>query len=74
MPKLEIQRPILANFRQRITTKFQLATQQPLQLSNTQIEMQVWQEIEAELLAISLRETSQVIQHPHRAKQQDASL
>jgi len=56
MPKLEIQRPILANFRQRMTAKFQQVAQESQQLSNAQIEMQVWQEIEAELLSISLQE------------------
>lgn len=58
IPKPEIQRPILANFRQRLTAKFQQAAQQSQQLSNAQIEMAVWQEIEAELLAISLQEAS----------------
>jgi hypothetical protein len=56
IPKPEIQRPILANFRQRLTAKFQQAAQQSQQLSNAQIEMAVWQEIEAELLSISLQE------------------
>lgn len=64
MPKPEIQRPILAKFRQRMTAKFQQAARQPQQLSNAQIEMQVWQEIEAELLSISLQETSQTVQDP----------
>jgi transcriptional regulator with XRE-family HTH domain len=58
IPKPEIQRPILANFRQRLTAKFQQAAQQSQQLSNAQIEMAVWQEIEAELLSISLQEAS----------------
>jgi len=65
MPKLEIQRPILANFRQRMTTKFQQAAQQSHQLTNAQIEMQVWQEIEAELLSISLQEASNAVHNPH---------
>ena len=65
MPKLEIQRPLLANFRQRMTTKFQQAAQQSLQLTNAQIEMQVWQEIEAELFSISLREASDAVHNPH---------
>jgi hypothetical protein len=65
MPKLEIQRPILANFRQRMTTKFQQAAQRSLQLTNAQIEMQVWQEIEAELLSISLQEASDAVHNPH---------
>ncbi len=58
IPKPEIQRPILANFRQRLTAKFQQAAQQSQQLSNSQIEMEVWQEIEAELLSISRQEAS----------------
>ncbi|HEX3641221.1 MAG TPA: hypothetical protein VHV10_08015 [Ktedonobacteraceae bacterium] len=64
MPKPGIQRPILTKFRQRMTAKFQQAARQPQQLSNAQIEMQVWQEIEAELLSKSLQETSQTVQDP----------
>jgi transcriptional regulator with XRE-family HTH domain len=65
MPKLEIQRPILAKFRQRVTTKFQQVAHQSLQLSNAQIEMQVWQEIEAELLSNSLQEPFHTVQNPY---------
>ncbi len=65
MPKPETQRPILAKFRQRVTAKFQQAAHQPLQLSNAQIEMQVWQEIEAELLSISLEEAFHTVQDVH---------
>lgn len=64
MPKLEIQRSILANFRQRMTAKFQQAALPPQQLSNAQIERQVWQEIEAELLSISLQEATDIAQNP----------
>jgi hypothetical protein len=62
MPKPEIQRPIIADFRQRMTAKFQQAAHQSLQLSNAQIEIQVWQEIEAELLSNSLQEASHTVQ------------
>jgi hypothetical protein len=65
MPKLEIQRPILANFRQRMTAKFQQAALQLQQLSNAQIEMQVWQELEAELLTIAQREAPDILQNMH---------
>jgi hypothetical protein len=50
MPKPEIQRPILANFRQRVTAKFQQAMFQHQNLSNAQIELLAWQELENELL------------------------
>ncbi|GER86584.1 hypothetical protein KDW_07460 [Dictyobacter vulcani] len=51
MPKPKVQRPILANFRQRVTIKFQQAMQQHQQLSNADIEQEAWQELEAELLS-----------------------
>ncbi len=51
MPPPEIQRPKIATFRQRVTTKFQQAMYQRYPLSNSEIEQQAWQEIEAELLA-----------------------
>jgi hypothetical protein len=62
MPKPEAQRPVLAKFRQRVTAKLQHVAHKQLQLSNAQIEMQVWQEIEAELLSNSLEETSHTAQ------------
>ncbi len=52
MPRPSTQRPILATFRQRVTARFQEAMYQHQQLSNAEIELQVWQELEAELLAI----------------------
>jgi hypothetical protein len=67
MPKPETQRPILTNLRQRMTAKFQQAAHQPQQLSNTQIEMQVWQEIEAELLSNSLQEASQTVHNQYES-------
>ena len=50
MPRPEIQRPYLTNFRQRVTTKFQEAMYQRSQLSNARIELQAWQDLEIELL------------------------
>ncbi|GCE25207.1 hypothetical protein KDA_06910 [Dictyobacter alpinus] len=54
MPKPQVQRPLLANFRQRVTIKFQQAMQQQKQSSNADIEQETWQELEAELLAHQL--------------------
>ncbi len=50
LPEPAIQRPILANFRQRVTAKFQEAMTQRQQMSNFQIEQLAWQELETELL------------------------
>jgi hypothetical protein len=52
MPKPETQRPIIAEFRQRVTMKSQQAMQQRQQLSHPEIELQTWQEIEEDLLAV----------------------
>lgn len=52
MPRPEVQRPILATFRQRVTARFQKAMHERQHLSNAEIELQAWQEIEAELLSI----------------------
>ncbi len=52
MPKPEIQRPIIAQFRQRVTARSQQAMQQRQQLSHPEIELQAWQEIEEELLSV----------------------
>ncbi len=54
MPRPEQQRPILAKFRQRVTEKFQQAMYQHKQLSNADIELQAWQELESELQSIQL--------------------
>ena len=59
MPEPEIQRSILATFHQRVTAKLQQMVYQPQQLSNVQIETQVWQEIETELLLHSSEEAPQ---------------
>jgi hypothetical protein len=52
MPKPEIQRPIIAQFRQRVTTRSQQAMLQRQQLSHPEIELQAWQEIEEDLLSV----------------------
>jgi hypothetical protein len=52
LPKPERQRPIIAEFRQRVTIKSQQAMQQRQQLSHPEIELQTWQEIEEDLLSI----------------------
>jgi transcriptional regulator with XRE-family HTH domain len=54
MPRLEIQRPILANFRQRVTAKFQQAMNEHRRYSNAEIELQAWQELEAQLLSYQI--------------------
>ena len=52
MPKPHVQRPILATFRQRVTEKFQEAMYQRQQLSNAEIELQAWQDLETTLLGM----------------------
>ncbi len=52
MPSPAVQRPILATFRQRVTEKFQEAMYQHKQLSNAEIELQAWQDLEAVLLGM----------------------
>jgi hypothetical protein len=59
MPEPEIQQSIFATFHQLVTAKLQQMAHQPQQLSNVQIEMQVWQEIEAALLSHSSEEAPQ---------------
>ncbi|MBO0778971.1 MAG: GAF domain-containing protein [Ktedonobacteraceae bacterium] len=54
MPPPQVQRPILASFRQRVTKNSQKAMHQKLQLTNSQIELQTWQELESELLEMPL--------------------
>ncbi|GCE11928.1 GAF domain-containing protein [Tengunoibacter tsumagoiensis] len=51
MPKPEVQRPILTDFRQRVTAKFLQVQQKQLQFTNAEIELQAWQDLENELLA-----------------------
>ncbi len=52
LPHPKVQRPHLANFRQRVTAKFQQALYQQQHLSNAQIELQTWQELESEMLTL----------------------
>jgi len=54
MPRPETQRPILAEFRQRVTVKFQQAMYQQKSFSNAGIELQAWQELEAQLLSLQI--------------------
>jgi transcriptional regulator with XRE-family HTH domain len=53
MPRPEIQRPILATFRQRVTARFQAAMQEHQHVNNSEIELETWQELEEELLALA---------------------
>ncbi len=53
MPRPEIQRPVLATFRQRVTARFQQAMQEHQHVNNAEIELEVWQELEEELLALA---------------------
>lgn len=50
MPRPTVQRPIIATFRDRVTKKFQESIHKQHRPSNQETEMQVWQEIEQELL------------------------
>jgi hypothetical protein len=52
MPKPEIQRPILTDFRDLVTQKFQEAMQKRIQLTNVDAELLAWQDLENQLLAI----------------------
>jgi transcriptional regulator with XRE-family HTH domain len=52
MPKPDFQRPILAQFRQHVTAKFQqITSQQQSHVSNAEIEQEAWKDLEAELLS-----------------------
>jgi transcriptional regulator with XRE-family HTH domain len=53
LPRPQEQRPIIAQFRTRVMAKSQQAIYQRQQLSNTEIELQTWQEIEEELLNLA---------------------
>src|SRR5579859_2237083 len=50
LPEPEEQRPVLGRFREIVTAKFQAAQSRRENLSNAEIEMQAWQDIEEELL------------------------
>jgi DNA-binding transcriptional regulator YiaG len=56
MPAPHIQRPILADFRQRVTAKFHQAMQQHQHYSNEEIELQVWQDLEDKLIEYSMKQ------------------
>ncbi len=62
MPKAEEQRPILGRFREIVTAKFQAAQNQRQNLSSSDIELQAWQDIEAQLLEIA----SHTDYHPYQ--------
>ncbi|HCI78771.1 MAG TPA: hypothetical protein DHW02_03690 [Ktedonobacter sp.] len=50
MPRPEVQQPVVATFRERVTKKFQESMYEQHRLSNQEMEMLVWQEIEQELM------------------------
>ena len=52
MPKPEYQRPILNEFRQRVSKMLTSATHQRLRMNNTEAEQKVWLDIEEELLSL----------------------
>jgi len=52
MPPPEVQQPIIATFRERVTKKFHRSDHGGSRLSNPEIELAVWQEIEEELLSL----------------------
>lgn len=56
MPPPEIQRPLITSFRQRVTRKFQEAMYRRQRISNSEAELQAWQEIESELLAYQMEQ------------------
>jgi transcriptional regulator with XRE-family HTH domain len=51
MPRPDVQRRILADFRRRVTARLQSAMQERQHVSNAEIELETWQELEAELLS-----------------------
>ena len=67
MPRPPIQRPILTSFRQRVTRKSQEAMFEHKQLSNAEIELQTWQDLETELLTIS-QENPDSYDNPYQAE------
>ncbi len=52
MPRPEVQKPIIATFRERVTRKFQTSTHNGARLTNPEVELEVWQEIEDKLLSL----------------------
>lgn len=59
MPEPDFQRPILAQFRQHVTAKFQRAMhQQQPHVSNAEIEQEAWKDLEAELLSYQVDQST----------------
>ncbi len=56
MPAPHIQRPILADFRHRVTARFQQAMQQQQLFSNEEIELQAWRDLEDKLIEYSMNQ------------------
>jgi transcriptional regulator with XRE-family HTH domain len=54
MPKPDFQRPILTQFRQRVTLKFQQAMFNQQRFSNAEVEQDAWKELETELLSFQV--------------------
>ncbi|GAC1354346.1 MAG: hypothetical protein NVS4B11_26270 [Ktedonobacteraceae bacterium] len=52
MPRPNVQKPIITTFRQRVTKKFHESPRSSSRLSNSEVELAVWQEIEDELLSL----------------------
>lgn len=52
MPPPEVQKPIIATFRERVTKRFRKVGRNGTRLSNPEIALAVWQEIEEELLSL----------------------
>lgn len=54
LPRPETQRPYLAQFRPRVTERFQEAMQEHQHVNNAEIELEVWQELEEKLLSLAV--------------------
>jgi len=52
MPSPGVQKPIIATFRQRVTRRFYTSARSGSRLSNPEVELEAWQEIEDELLSL----------------------
>jgi transcriptional regulator with XRE-family HTH domain len=67
MPPYEVQRPIIAEFRNRVVQLMLQAQREQQGLSITQAEQQIWQQIEYELLQYSFNDTK--TQPPEREQE-----
>ncbi len=56
MPPPSVQRPMLTTFHQRVTTRFKQSLLAGEHLSSTEIEAQVWQELEQQLIDSQIEE------------------